>query len=292
MDGVDPSTRPLFALIGVALFVAGCSQIQPAGEPLPFSMFDSPLIAGAVPQEESPKRPTPQKEEATEDTDKPQRETVEHEPDTHETAPEPSDDAPPTLAANRSTASNSSSASSTQAASSQEKGSGSKAARYVATIYELNGVKLPLGTRDDIAAMYRHCREADAVFQSEKPAAGDMAFYHNVRDANGDGRNNDWYTHVGLVERVKSSGRVEILAYRDGEVRKITMDLEHPDASKTRHGHVANSRLRQKHEGDPPFTQYLAGQLFAGYCSLLGDKSELLVVDNWQPGMTIEAPEN
>jgi len=166
----------------------------------------------------------------------------------------------------------------------------SDAARYAAAIYELNGVPFPENARTDIAEMYRHCREDDAVFQSRAPKAGDLVFFHNVTDANDDDRNNDWYTWVGLVERVESSGTVHLLGYRDGAVRSLTMNLNRPDVHSDG-DEVLNARLRDKHGDDPPFTQYLAGQLFAGYCSLLGDRSELLVVDNWQPGMEL-APSN
>lgn len=163
------------------------------------------------------------------------------------------------------------------------------AARYAAAIYELNGVPFPDGARTDIAEMYRHCRDNDAVFQSRAPKAGDLVFFHNVRDANDDGRNNDWYTWVGLVERVENTGTVHLLGYRDGAVGSLTMNRNRPDVH-TDGGDVLNTRLREKRSADPPFTQYLAGQLFAGYCSMLGDRSELLVVDNWQPGMELTPP--
>ena len=139
--------------------------------------------------------------------------------------------------------------------------------------------------------MYRHCRGEEAAYQNREPAAGDIAFFHNVFDANDDGRNNDWYTHVAIVEGVDASGTVHLLGYRDGKVRSFTMNLEHPDARELGGGQPANTRLRPKRDDDPPFTQHLSGQLFAGYCALLGGKSELVVVDNWQPGMQIDPPQ-
>lgn len=169
-------------------------------------------------------------------------------------------------------------------------GAYTRSAAYVAAVYKINGVEFSEEQRSSIPAMYRRCRTNHATFSNEKPQPGDLAFFHNTVDANEDGRNNDWYTHVALVESV-DGGVVTLLGYRDGEVRSFKMNPEQPDATRTRHGKTANSRIRPKRDDDPPFTQHLAGQLFAGYCALLGDKKELIVIDNWRPGMKVEAPE-
>lgn len=302
MDGRRAITiGPLTAVLWM-VGTAGCAELDPAPDPLPFELYDSPVIASDNSEATPPKR-LPAADQSSDDSasepetsnDRPQstadgsEQTTEHDSPptlsttaeaeetssaTNETTPpgtEPDSDRPPP---------NTSSGSSVHA----------DASRYISAIYELNNVQIPADAHTDIPTLYRHCREKEAVFQSSEPKPGDMVFFHNLEDANGDGRNNDWYTFVGLVERVRNSGTVSILGYRDGEVRSYKMNLEQPDSHRSG-GQTVNSKLRQKSSDDPPFTRYLAGQLFAGYCSLLGDRSELLVVDNWQPGMELQRPQ-
>jgi hypothetical protein len=158
------------------------------------------------------------------------------------------------------------------------------AARYVYAVYRANRVELPDGARSDVSALYETCRERDAIYTSGRPAAGDLVFFHNTSDANGDGRNNDWFTYVALVERPKDGKRPELIGYRNDELESFRMNRRRPSASSS------NTKIRTPSSSDPPFSRYRAGQLFAGYCSLLGDRREFILVDNWQPGMEIEPP--
>ncbi|QDG54021.1 hypothetical protein FIV42_25755 [Persicimonas caeni] len=162
------------------------------------------------------------------------------------------------------------------------------AADYVWSVYKLNGVTFSSAARRSLPKLFRECKDRGKIYHSSRPAIGDIVFFHNTGDHNDDGRNNDWYTHAAIVEAHGDGGRITLLGYRGEEVERFVMDLESPDAAKTRHGEVANAQLRAKRAQDPPFTQYLAGQLFAGTCSVLGDRSQIVVVDNWKPGMELE----
>ncbi|MFB6262717.1 MAG: hypothetical protein ABEL76_03670 [Bradymonadaceae bacterium] len=161
--------------------------------------------------------------------------------------------------------------------------------QYAVAMLEANDVSLPDGARSSITGLYRHCREENATFRRRPPAAGDLAFFHNTADIDGDGRNNDWYTFVGLVERVDDSETVHFLGYRGGEVRELAMNLRRAKTGEE-DGRRLNSQLRARRPDDPEYTQYMAGQLFAGYCSLLGDRSKFYVLDEWQPGMEVSSP--
>lgn len=162
------------------------------------------------------------------------------------------------------------------------------AADYVWSVYKLNGVEFSQAAKRSLPTLFRECKKRGKIYHSSQPAVGDIVFFHNTDDYNGDGRNNDWYTHAAIVESHEDGGRLALLGYRDGEVHRFMMDLQSPDAAMDRHGETANAQLRPKRAEDPPFTQYLAGQLFAGTCSVLGDRSELVVIDNWKPGMKLE----
>jgi hypothetical protein len=256
--------------------VWGCADRKAEYEPVPYGVYDSPMIASASPADHRASTPQSEASRRPAAESRPQRESP---PDEWRGDPdqEPIND--------RSTSS-----------SNNENDTGSKdrpssirdAARYVAAVYRLNEVSLTEQQQSSIPALYRKCRANHAVYTDGPPAAGDLVFFHNTVDANDDGRNNDWYTHVGLVEWARN-GVVSVLSYRDGSVQSFRMSLEH--TSQRRHdGQVVNAQIRPKQSGDPPYSQYLAGELFAGYCSLLGDVSELVVIDNWQPGMKIDAP--
>ncbi|TXD31678.1 hypothetical protein FRC96_20435 [Lujinxingia vulgaris] len=166
---------------------------------------------------------------------------------------------------------------------------GPLAAAYVHAVFALNGVTLNEDAASSVPELYRACRSEGKVYHSSRPAIGDMVFFHNTYDANDDGRNNDWYTAVGIVEELQSGGTASVLAYLGDGVRRLYLNLEHVDREELDGGQHANSVLREQRESDPPFTQYLAGQLFAGFCNALGDRDELMVVDNWQPGMDLSA---
>ncbi len=160
------------------------------------------------------------------------------------------------------------------------------ASEYVWAIYQLNGVVMDAAAKRHIPKIYRRCKEKGRVYHASRPAVGDLAFFHNTLDANGDGRNNDWYTHVAIVDDVLDAGTVELLSYGRDKVSRAYVNLETPDDA----SEETNTRMRSPANNDPPFTQYYAGQLFAGFCSLLDDKKDFIAVDNWQPGMVLEPP--
>ncbi|TXC76351.1 hypothetical protein FRC91_06300 [Bradymonadales bacterium TMQ1] len=197
----------------------------------------------------------------------------------------------PSAAATGSSASNAESASHPPAprGPAAPEADGPLAAAYVHAVFALNGVVFAGEASSSVPELYRACRNEGKVYHSSRPAIGDMVFFHNTYDANDDGRNNDWYSAVGIVETLESGGTASVLAYLGEGVRRLYLNLEQVDREELDGGQNANSVLREERESDPPFTQYLAGQLFAGFCNALGDRHELMVVDNWQPGMDLNA---
>jgi len=173
-------------------------------------------------------------------------------------------------------------------ASTPDSSEAAHAADYIWSVYALNGVAFSSDSRQSIPALFRACKERGTIYHSSQPAIGDIVFFHNTTDSNQDGRNNDWYTHAAIVESLTENGAVALLSYRGGKVARTRMSLESPDASMDRHGAEINTQLRAPVDGDAPFTQYLAGQLFAGTCSALGDQAQFVIVDNWEPGMQLD----
>lgn len=138
---------------------------------------------------------------------------------------------------------------------------------------------LPAQAKHDIERMAQACKKQGVVsFKRIQP--GDLVFFHNAHDKNKDGRNNDWYTHVGVAESTNDHTAV-VAAYQDGKVRRLVINLKHPSGA-WRHGRQINTQLRPRRKTDLPFTQYMAGELFAGACSTLPRKA--IPIDlTWKP---------
>ena len=97
------------------------------------------------------------------------------------------------------------------------------------------------------------------------PEPGDLVFFQNTQDANGDGFNNDGWTHVGIVEQVDGDGTVVFISTVSTGIERRRLNLLQPHRHRSRDGKTLNDFLRRKRVGDPPRTAYLTGELFASY---------------------------
>ncbi len=143
---------------------------------------------------------------------------------------------------------------------------------FVAAVYAAEGV--PLGRllarvspreTSGAAAAYQAVKAYGTVFGGggEWPEPGDLVFFDDTYDRNRDGRADDPFTHVGVVEYV--SGGTVVFIHRGGKaVVRAAMNLAHPAREVGPDGRRMNSPVRSRR---PPLRggQTLAGQLFAGY---------------------------
>jgi probable lipoprotein NlpC len=142
---------------------------------------------------------------------------------------------------------------------------------FVEAVYEAEGVPLRAlmrraaasGKRTGVDAAWRAASAYGAVLgRGDWPAPGDLVFWHDTWDRNGNGRTDDGLTHVGVVQWVED-GTV-VFVHRGGKtVARGAMDTRRP-AESSADGRVVNSPLRRRDprlEGVP----VLAGALFAGY---------------------------
>lgn len=157
-----------------------------------------------------------------------------------------------------------------------------EAVDYVLDTYAQNGVALDGRGQLSVVELYRAVQQRGSIYHGKTPIAGDLVFFHNTHDANRDRRNNDWYTHVGVVEQVHSDGTIVVISWRANAVQRDTMNLQHPRESE-RGGRVINTPLRAYTPQDVEFTQYLSGELFAGFGSMLGEIDAVLILDRWAP---------
>lgn len=160
----------------------------------------------------------------------------------------------------------------------------SLALAYVSDVYRINGLNIEqkIGNeRPTIGDVYQYAFKQKLVYQTTRPAIGDLVFFHNTFDRNRDGRWNDWHSLVGIVENVDDDETITVLIYTT-KIEKIALNLKYPEL-KSRKGNAINSQLRPD-EGSQIGT---AAKLFAGFANLLGDIPSVTVIDNWQPGMRV-----
>jgi hypothetical protein len=117
--------------------------------------------------------------------------------------------------------------------------------------YAGNGVRRIYATLGDERLLY-------AVIH---PMPGDLLFWDNTYDANGNGRADDMLTHVGVVISAESDGSIRYLHYnyREGPVID-EMNLTMPDAVTDASGKSVNSVIRMR--GSPKYPGSNAAQLF------------------------------
>lgn len=111
-----------------------------------------------------------------------------------------------------------------------------------------------------VAAIHRKARALKAL--REHPRPGDLVFFRETYDRNGDGLRNDGLTHIGVVEHVARDGTVTFIHRASDGVRRARLNLRTPHLRKNARGQVLNDYLRRP---DGISNLRLTGQLFAGY---------------------------
>jgi hypothetical protein len=128
---------------------------------------------------------------------------------------------------------------------------------FVLSLLRTAGVPVSLApARSRSESLYRASRRVS------DPRPGDLAFFHDTYDRDRDGRANDPFTHVALVEAVDGS-RVLLLHRSSRGIERVRMDLARPGDRE------ANDPVRHLRRGEPRTLRVLAGELFAGYGAVL-----------------------
>jgi hypothetical protein len=108
-----------------------------------------------------------------------------------------------------------------------------------------------------VVRIYRSLEQKNLLYSNPRPLTGDIIFWDNTYDRNGDGLWNDRLTHVGMVLESREDGVIEFvhLNYSDGIVIE-QMNLFEPDSE------IMNSPIRLKNPRRPHPPRWLAGQLY------------------------------
>jgi hypothetical protein len=138
---------------------------------------------------------------------------------------------------------------------------------YRATSREMNanGVRL----------IHNHVHRHGVLHRGPDVMPGDLVFFDNTWDFNGDGEANDPLTHIGIVEEVEPDGTVVFISRVASAIERYRMNLEQPHIHRTGDGRVLNDYIRRKHPTDPVDTARLTGELFAFYGNLLSPWEDL-----------------
>lgn len=126
-----------------------------------------------------------------------------------------------------------------------------------------NGVRL----------IHNHVRQYGRLHKGTDVRPGDLVFFDNTWDFNGDGLLNDPLTHVGIVEQIEQDGTVTFISRVAGAVERYRMNLHQPHIHKTAEGRLLNDYIRRKRQTDPENTARLTGELFSFYGNLLSPQN-------------------
>lgn len=137
-------------------------------------------------------------------------------------------------------------------------------------IYLAHGIDLYEGGADDgrtngVSLIYSHIRKHGRLHRGPVVQAGDLVFFDNTWDYNGDGLVNDPLTHVGIVEQVERDGTIVFISRVAGAIERYRMNVAHPHIHRTADGRLLNDYMRRKHWRDGAQTAYLTGELFAAF---------------------------
>lgn len=127
------------------------------------------------------------------------------------------------------------------------------------------GATLPSST----AALWDLAKEAGTVHRRAVPDPGDLVFFDDTWDRNGNGRLDDDLTHVGIVIDLEPDGTALVAHRSTSQGRTILrINLQHPHDHVDEQGKVLNDFLRRRTGKDKPGTAYLAGELWRAFASV------------------------
>ena len=146
-------------------------------------------------------------------------------------------------------------------------------------IFLEHGIDLYRGAFNDpkgngVRLIHNHVRQ-QYPSSGSNVSPGDLVFFDNTWDFNGDGKLNDPLTHVGVIERLEPNGTVIFISRVANAIERYRMNLDQPHVHKTAQGLVLNDYIRRKHPTDPENAARLTGELFSFYGNLLSPQKHM-----------------
>jgi hypothetical protein len=113
------------------------------------------------------------------------------------------------------------------------------------------------------ASLHARALKNGSFHERKRPEIGDVVFFDNTWDRNGNGKRDDALTHVAIVESMDEAGTQTLVHLGGSGIKRIYMNLDHPSEAKNEDGETINSYLRRGSTGER-----LTGQLWSGFGSL------------------------
>jgi tetratricopeptide (TPR) repeat protein len=113
-------------------------------------------------------------------------------------------------------------------------------------------------------------KNENKTYLSKRSKPGDLVFFDNTWDYNGNGRFDDPMTHIALVESVDSDGTINIIHHCSKGIKRYQLNLDKPNVYQDETGKVINSFIRRQSASDPAGTSYLLGSYVSGFADALG----------------------
>ena len=140
----------------------------------------------------------------------------------------------------------------------------------ILAIYYYAGLDLAanfhLYSGNGVARLYKRLETEDLLYRTFQPAPGDIIFWDNTYDSNGDGQQNDPLTHAGMVVRAEPDGSIDYIHLNYGKGILIErMNLRTPEVyRKMAEGEmeIVNAPMRMKQKGKPHPAKWLASHLY------------------------------
>jgi len=131
----------------------------------------------------------------------------------------------------------------------------------ISAVYWKAGIDLqkayPLYTGSGVTRIYRYLEDKKLLYRPDAPAPGDIIFWDNSYDKNGNGLADDELTHIGMVVELSPEGDVTYI-HHDYISGVIFAHMYPPDPSdKTR-----NNGMRMQSLGPTPDGKTTAGELY------------------------------
>lgn len=120
-----------------------------------------------------------------------------------------------------------------------------------------------------VRRLFYTLKERGLIHTEQVPRPGDIIFWDNTWDRNGDGQWNDPLTHVGMVVKVYKDGQFDYIHQHYQKGNKIAkMNLLYPDSFyiiKNKDTIILNTPMRMKESGEKHPDKWLSSHLFRAF---------------------------
>lgn len=136
---------------------------------------------------------------------------------------------------------------------------------FVSAVFTEVGVEMDgvVSSIYDLAAVH------GTIHWSTTPRVGDLVFFDDTHDRNGNGRWDDTLTHIGIIVDVEPDGTAVYAHAGTRRGRQLgRINVAHPMQRRDADGKEINTYLREPNGDEDPIAAYLSGALWVGWATV------------------------